>query len=190
MNKLPDFITEFAESNPLGMLVPMRVWNRKLFGKRALISFVARESSDVISAIDRNPMVEAVALLTKCCPTENGSPVSLVHLLFRIGKSQKFSYEVGINLGEARVLEDMNLLASQSIIEIILVGDGVHSITHVQIPSFHAALAETIRLVTQSDTERWNAEQFMSALARLHAGTNGAEDLWRVVERYGNYIEI
>ena len=185
---IPEHFIQFASTLSPGQMVPMRT-DMSLEGKKEpFLSFIIKETDEVINHTKYNPVVD---ISYGCVTFNNEKKIFILFLLIRIDNKPEMTYETAFSLAEDQIYSDCSTLSQQNGIQIMFIGDKEKSVVTTKIAQqFHENIAGCIELAGSKTKLDWSQNEFIKCVNAIYGQAGTPNELWYFLKSKGGFLEV
>ncbi len=182
---IPASIIENANNLTDGQMIPVRTDLSIDSKNKPFLSFLIKESDELLAKLSKNPDVEISFGETKF---SLGSNVFVLFLFLRLEDMDEYTYETAFSFSVENMYEDCMAFAQQDNIQIIMKSPSNIKVIKTQMNSVHQAMSTYIK--SSSEFDDVDLSTFMTCVNFIQNQTESTPELYQLFKKANGLMEI
>lgn len=180
--KLPKELEDFASSMQAGQMIPIPET-----AASQNISFLIRETDDVVSRTLANPMV---ALQAGHITFDNQHQLQILVILCRLSEIKNAVYETPFSCADDDMEQFLLAIEGKKNVQLLFAGDTLNSVVNVELPAFHRQVDASIQLIKSGKSAGWDRQEFLARIEDMQHITKTTNELWDMLIEHESFLRI
>ncbi len=185
-SKLPPELEELKQSLEVGQMIPVCL-NGSKQSDRPFLAFMIRETDQVVSEAQNNPVIEASVGQVK---NQAKDDLRFLYFLVRMAHLENDVYETVLSNADEFLSSMLDAAHSQKAFALIFCGDEKNAVVNVENELFHAQLDASIDVLKERYQSDWNKDILAESMNDLQQSAKTPYELWSLFEKNEGFLEI